>query len=68
MTIAITPPAKLNRHDAAEYLGVTYATLATWACLGKGPKFIKLGGKVVYLQKHLDEYLESRATNCSSSL
>ena len=64
----ITAPVKLNRADAAEYIGVTKATLATWASLGKGPKFIKLGGKVVYLQRHLDDWMESRATNCSSSL
>lgn len=64
----ITPPTKLNRAEAAEYIGTTKSTLATWASLGRGPKFVKVGGKVVYLQKHLDEYLESRATNCSSSL
>ncbi|WP_417850172.1 helix-turn-helix transcriptional regulator [Thalassoglobus sp.] len=63
-----TAPIKLSRADAASYIGVTKPTLATWASLGKGPKFVKVGSKVFYLQRHLDEYLESRATNCSSSL
>lgn len=64
----VTPPVKLNRAEAADYLGTTKSTLATWATHGRGPKFVKIGGKVLYLQKHLDEYLEARATNCSSSL
>lgn len=68
MAIQVTPPTKLNRADAACYIGVKKATLASWATLGKGPKFVKVGAKVWYFQRHLDDWLESRATNCSSSL
>lgn len=68
MASIVVPPVKLSRSEAADYLGTTAGTLATWASLGKGPKFVKIGSKVVYLQRHLDEYMDSRATNCTSSI
>jgi excisionase family DNA binding protein len=64
----IKAPPKLTRAQAAEYLGVTVPTLATWACLGKGPRFFKPGNKVFYLQSELDKWIEERSTNCSSAL
>jgi len=63
-----SPPVKLTRPEAAEYLGVKQSTLNTWASLGKGPKFVKVGHKVVYLQTELDAWMASRSTNCSSAL
>jgi predicted site-specific integrase-resolvase len=43
---------------AAERLGVSRPTLARWRCNGSGPKFVKLGGKVGYLDEDLNEYIE----------
>ncbi|MEW4490237.1 helix-turn-helix domain-containing protein [Thalassoglobus sp. JC818] len=68
MQSTINSPAKLTRAAAADYLGVTKSTLATWASLGKGPVFRKIGGKVIYLVSDLDSYMDARATNCSSAL
>lgn len=59
---------KLTRAQAAEYLGVSKATLDTWASRGQGPRFYKPGGKVYYLLRELDKWIESRSTNCSSAL
>jgi excisionase family DNA binding protein len=65
---AVPTLEKLTREQAAEYLGVSRATLETWASLGKGPRFFKPGGKVYYLVRELEAYIESRSTNCSSAL
>jgi predicted DNA-binding transcriptional regulator AlpA len=52
---------KLSPQQAAQYLGFSVPTLERWRRSGVGPKFVKLGGnRVAYLQKHLDEYVESR--------
>jgi predicted DNA-binding transcriptional regulator AlpA len=53
----------LSRHVrtpeiAAERLGVSKPTLARWRCDGTGPKFVKIGGKVGYLDEDLDDFLD----------
>jgi excisionase family DNA binding protein len=51
---------RMLRERAAEYLGVSVATLAAWACKGKGPAYYKVGGsRVFYNRADLDAYLES---------
>jgi hypothetical protein len=68
-TVTIVPTLdKLNRVGAADYIGVSKATLETWACLGKGPRFFKAGSKVWYLIRELEAWIESRSSNCSSAL
>ena len=43
---------------AAQRLGVSEASLARWRCDGSGPAFVKIGGRVGYLDEDLDAYLE----------
>jgi predicted DNA-binding transcriptional regulator AlpA len=51
----------LSPEQAASYLGFHPSTLERWRRLRIGPKFIKVGGcRIAYMQRHLDEYLESR--------
>jgi predicted DNA-binding transcriptional regulator AlpA len=67
----IGPPAanpRLNRLEAAEYCGCSLATLETKASRGGGPPFIKVGAKVVYLQRDLDAWLNSRRVTFSAQL
>jgi len=56
----------LTREQAAEYLAVSEATLARWACERQGPPFVKIGrgtnAAVRYPSDLLDEYLETRIT------
>ena len=56
----------LTREQAAEYLAVSEATLARWACERQGPPFVKIGrgnnAAVRYPSDLLDEYLEARMT------
>lgn len=46
---------------AAAYLNVAPKTLANWRSMGKGPKFCRLGRRVVYrvddLRQFMDEHL-----------
>lgn len=45
--------------QAADYVGLSRASLVTRRWRGKGPKFIKLGRRVIYLKEDLDTWLES---------
>lgn len=44
---------------AATYIKSTESTLANWRCAGRGPRYIKLGGKILYRTADLDAFLES---------
>ncbi|HCE3510022.1 TPA: helix-turn-helix domain-containing protein [Vibrio parahaemolyticus] len=47
----------LNRKEVARILKMSHRTLANWASVGKGPKFVKLERKVCYPVADLKEYL-----------
>jgi hypothetical protein len=47
--------------DAAQYLGVSPATLGIWRCVGRyNLPFIKMGSRVQYLGRDLRKFVESR--------
>ncbi|EAS5423107.1 helix-turn-helix domain-containing protein [Salmonella enterica] len=52
---------RMTRKEAADYIGVTSATMANWACTGKVKlPFYKAGlKKVIYFKQDLDEYIAS---------
>lgn len=53
-------PAALSTADAARYLGgVSPRTLESWRLRGKGPAWVKVGDRVVYLVSDLDAFLAS---------
>ena len=52
--------------EAATYVGLHYSTLAKKRMTGDGPKFLKLGRKVVYEQVTLDQWM-SEKTHSSTS-
>lgn len=55
--------------EAANYIGLTKATLEAWRCRGNGPKFLKLGRAVRYRKKDLDAFLTARLrTNTSREI
>ncbi|CTV92645.1 helix-turn-helix domain-containing protein [Escherichia coli] len=52
---------KMNREDAAAYIGVEAQTLANWASTGKVRiPFLKIGRKVIYLKSDLEPILPHR--------
>ena len=50
----------LNRTEAAHFLGISRRTLEKWAVTGDGPPFYKLGGRVLYDQSDLEDWIASK--------
>ena len=64
-TIGERPPRSLlTRAQVAEFLSVSEATLARWACERQGPPFVKIGrgsnAGVRYPSDLFDEFIEAR--------
>lgn len=53
------PDRKLSNAEAAEYLGVRPSTLNDWRSTGRGPAYLKIGSRVLYRVRDLDEFLET---------
>lgn len=53
------PYQKLTTQEAAAYLRLQPGTLEVWRCRGRGPKYQKLGRRVVYDLAALKSYAES---------
>nr|WP_321256880.1 helix-turn-helix domain-containing protein [uncultured Pseudodesulfovibrio sp.] len=47
----------LNTIKAAKYLGLCPGTLEVWRCHGRGPRYSKLGRRVMYEQTDLDQFV-----------
>lgn len=61
----MTAPVKiLNSSGAAAMLGIKPSTLRFWRCMGRGPKFVKLGqakqAGVAYLESDIVEWRSAR--------
>lgn len=52
---------KLNTHEAAAYLGVRPNTLEVWRCKHRGPRYAKLGSRIVYDPDELDAFFAARS-------
>lgn len=47
---------KMNTQQAAAYLGLQPNTLEVWRCKHKGPRYSKLGTRVLYDRADLDTF------------
>lgn len=56
----------LTPDQTAEHLCVSEMTLRKWRWEGKGPRFVKMGRKVLYRQTDLNEYVERQLRNSTS--
>jgi Helix-turn-helix domain len=56
VNVVMLPDGRINRKNAAKYLGLAEKTLAMHASRGTGPAFIKRG-RVFYFRDDLDEWL-----------
>lgn len=62
------PSAILRVQEAATRVGLSVSTLNKMRCDGRGPRFIKLMGKVVgYAVEDLDAWIEKRRTICEGT-
>jgi hypothetical protein len=55
--VRILPDGRRARGDAALHLGHQPKTLAMWALQGKGPRSLKVGGRVFYFKEDLDAFV-----------
>lgn len=53
----------LKPREAGAEIKTSEATLASWRCLGKGPKYVKLGGKIFYRRGDLQAYVADRVVD-----
>lgn len=61
MTIKEINPDELIRDtSAAEMLGQTRGTLATWRSQGRGPAFVKLGRSVFYRRADIHSFVAAQ--------
>lgn len=63
MNASYLTPAQVSERYSSQ---ISVRTLANWRYLGTGPKFMKLGGRVVYSQRELEAW-ETKATVQSTS-
>jgi hypothetical protein len=52
--------------EAAKRLGVAPQTLSRWRCEGRGPDYLKVGGKVFYARSDLDAFLVAARVHSSA--
>jgi hypothetical protein len=64
--ITILPDGRMNRKNAAQYLGLAVKTLAMHASRGTGPRFIKRG-RVFYFREDLDAWLNAQGRLISTA-
>lgn len=50
---------RLDHKSAAAYLNVADQTLYNWRNQRRGPDYVLMGRKVVYLKSDLDSYIEA---------
>jgi len=58
------PEQKFDQTEAARYLGaINPRTLENWRVYGRGPRYLKVGDRVVYRRRDLDAWLKTRERN-----
>lgn len=55
--VRVLPDGRMTREDAARYLGLQSKTLAMWTMQGKGPKSVRVGGRIFYFKADLDAFI-----------
>lgn len=55
------PDAAMGEDDSAAFLGVSTRTLQRWRATGDGPRFSRLGGRVVYKRRELVRFLDENS-------
>ncbi|WP_075575133.1 helix-turn-helix transcriptional regulator [Lysobacter antibioticus] len=58
---------RLNVRAAARYLGIAKSTLDKMRSDGRGPRYLRLGTRVFYRPKDLDEYVASKFIETTDS-
>jgi len=49
---------KFDHKEAANYLGIADQTLYNWRNQRRGPDYVLMGSKIIYLKTDLDRYID----------
>ena len=60
------PPRFLRTPEAARFLGLSYRTLEKHRTYGTGPKYRKIGGRVIYALEDLQAWADRGTKNSTS--
>jgi hypothetical protein len=55
--VRVLPDGRMDRKNAAQYVGCQPKALAMWALQGKGPRSVLLGGRRFYFKCDLDAFV-----------
>ena len=58
----------LKPRQAAAYTGIATSTLAKFRCLGRGPRYAKIGRAVLYRKSDLDTFMTSATVTSTSEV
>jgi len=58
---------RMGVDDAAKHLGLAASTLNKMRGEGRGPRYIRLGGRVFYRRQDLDSYIERSVVETADS-
>ncbi len=67
LKLFIFPDGRMDRKNAAQYLGCAPKTLADWATKGTGPEYRLVGGRVFYFKAALDVWIGAQSVSPSSN-
>ena len=56
----------LTTDEGAKYLRLSPRTLERYRVTGEGPRFLKVGRRVLYRQSDLDEWLKNKSRRSTS--
>jgi hypothetical protein len=59
--VRVLPDGRLDTENAARYIGCTKAALANSRMKGKGPRSVRVGGRVFYFLEDLQDYVGKSA-------
>ncbi|OBR70628.1 hypothetical protein A7D35_20415 [Xanthomonas arboricola] len=66
-TASALPAPRLKCPAAAAYLGLTASALEKMRYEGRGPRYLKIGGRVFYRQTDLDAFLDASVVETTES-
>ena len=67
INVVILPDGRMDKRNAAAYLGISMKTLAMMRCSGLGPSFVKRG-HVFYFKDVLDQWIsEGKASSTAEA-
>ena len=57
--VRVLPDGRMDRPNAAAYIGHSPKTLANWHSQGIGPECILVGGRAFYFKDRLDNFIQN---------